>query len=203
MFVLACRQQEPMIVGIMKAQFIKIDVKGNIAGLEFCWLLWKAALVFYMAEKVIWIKGKHFCIILLCWCCPVDHLLLLYTATEIMKNILQTVIVWVPNLCKVRYKSLLKPVHSVVIGFGANVVVRCFFCKKNVSLDFIDRALGGFGEKEQSRITASPQWRIPKTAFDWPLLQCYQIIRSFMLAWSVTGLSSVYVDQMDYASAVS
>lgn len=39
MFVLAYRQQDPMIVGIMKTQFIKIDVKENIAGLEFCWLL--------------------------------------------------------------------------------------------------------------------------------------------------------------------
>lgn len=67
-----------MTVGIMKAQFIKIDAKENIAGLEFCWIL-KAALVFYMAEKVIWIKEKHFYIILLCCCCPTDHLLLLYT----------------------------------------------------------------------------------------------------------------------------
>lgn len=115
MFVLAYRQQDPMIVGIMKTQFIKIDVKENIAGLEFCWLLWKAALVFCMAEKVIWIKGKHFCIILLSCCHPIDHSLLLYTATEVMENILQTVIVWVPNVYKVRYKSSLNPVHSLVL----------------------------------------------------------------------------------------
>lgn len=144
-FVLAYRQQDPVIVGIMKAQFIKIDVVENIAGLEFCWLLWKAALVFYVAEKVIWVKGKHFCIILLCCCCPVDHLLFLYTATEVMKNILQTIIVWVPNHCTVRYQSSLKPVHSLVFGFGTNVVISCFFCKKNVSFDFIYRALRGFG----------------------------------------------------------
>lgn len=39
MFVLAYRQQDPVILGIMKAQFIKIDVEENIAGLELCWLL--------------------------------------------------------------------------------------------------------------------------------------------------------------------
>lgn len=111
-FVLAYRQQDPVIVGIMEAQFIKIDVEENIAGLEFCWLLWKAVLVFCMAEKVIWVTGKHFCIILLCCCCPVGHLLFLYTATEVMKNILQTIIVQVPNHYKVSYKSSLKPVQS-------------------------------------------------------------------------------------------
>lgn len=39
MFVLAYRQQDPVILGIMKAQFIKINVEENIAGLELCWLL--------------------------------------------------------------------------------------------------------------------------------------------------------------------
>lgn len=39
MFVLAYRQQDPVILGIMKAQFIKIDVEENIAGLELYWLL--------------------------------------------------------------------------------------------------------------------------------------------------------------------
>lgn len=143
--MLAYRQQDPVIVGIMEAQFIKIDVEENIAGLEFWWLLWKAVLVFYMAEKVIWVKGKGFYIILLCCCCPIDHLLLLYPATEVMKNILQTIIVWVPNLYTVRYKSSRKPVHSLVFCFGTNVINRCFFRKKNVSFGFIYRALGGFG----------------------------------------------------------
>lgn len=44
-----------------------------------------------------------------------------------------------PNLYKVRYKSSLKPVHSLALDFGRNVVVRCFFsCEKKVSFDFID-----------------------------------------------------------------
>lgn len=33
LFVLAYRQQDPVILGIMKAQFIKIDVEENTAGL--------------------------------------------------------------------------------------------------------------------------------------------------------------------------
>jgi len=39
MLVLAYRQQDPVILGIMKAQFMKRDVEENIADLELCWLL--------------------------------------------------------------------------------------------------------------------------------------------------------------------
>lgn len=85
MFVLAYRQQDPVILGIMKAQFIKIDVEENIACLGLCWLLWKAALVFYMLERVIWVKGKYFCIILPSCSCPTVHL---HTAKEVVKNFL-------------------------------------------------------------------------------------------------------------------
>lgn len=57
-FVLAYRYQDPVILGIMEAQFIKIDVEENIAGLERCCLLRKAAVVLYVPEKAIWVRGS-------------------------------------------------------------------------------------------------------------------------------------------------